>query len=272
MLSEKRPAPFVLISTSNGAMIVNRNDYQMTSHNQGFGVSYQIMNNSCWNQDEVLFVLNLLRLRRKYYGDGVVAIDCGANLGMHTVEWAKLMPTWGHVWAFEAQEKIFYALAGNVIVNNCLNVTAKHAAVGAQNGHIDIPEPNYLVPSSFGSFELKKRQQTEFIGQEVDYDAPTKRVDLLALDSLPIERVDFIKIDVEGMEEEVLAGAENLIKQHHPMMSIEVIKSDQVRLVDFLTRRGYSVFPFQLNVLAVHKTDACLKHIKYENKALKLKA
>ena len=39
-----------------------------------------------------------------YFGDGVMAIDCGANVGVHTLEWSRLMYGWGEVIAFEAQE------------------------------------------------------------------------------------------------------------------------------------------------------------------------
>jgi hypothetical protein len=49
-------------------------------------------------------------LRRQYFKDGVVVIDCGANIGAHTIEWGKRMTGWGSVLAIEAQERIYYAL------------------------------------------------------------------------------------------------------------------------------------------------------------------
>ena len=85
--------------------------------------------------------------RRQYFNDGVVALDCGANIGVHSIEWAKIITGWGEVFSFEAQEKIFYALAGNVAINNCFNVTAKHVALGSKVGVIEIPQPNYHQPS-----------------------------------------------------------------------------------------------------------------------------
>ncbi len=105
-------------------------------------------------------MLNILELRRKYHGDGLVAVDCGANLGVHTVEWAKYMTDWGVVLAFEAQERIYYALAGNVAINNCFNARAVHAAVSSRSGAMKIPQPNYLANASFGSLELKKTRTT----------------------------------------------------------------------------------------------------------------
>jgi FkbM family methyltransferase len=63
-----------------------------------------------------------------------VAIDCGANIGVHTTQWARLMTGWGRVVAFEPQERIYYALAGNIAINNCFNVRAIHAAVPSTPG------------------------------------------------------------------------------------------------------------------------------------------
>ena len=185
MRNIRRPAPFVLISSNHGSMIINRNDYHMLDDSNGIGVGYQIMNNSCYAQPEVDLALELLILRRHYFGDEVVAVDCGANVGVHTIEWARLMYNWGSVYAFEAQEKVFYALAGNIAINNCFNVTARFAAVGASVGEINIPEPNYFRPSSFGSFELKGTQQAEFIGQNIDYTKPSMKVPQITLDSSP---------------------------------------------------------------------------------------
>lgn len=268
MQNISRPAPFVLISSNHGTMIVNRNDYHNPNPTVGYGVGYQIMNQSCFDQQEVDFGLALLHARKKHFGDGVVAIDCGANIGVLTIEWARFMYNWGQVYSFEAQEKIFYALAGNIIINNCLNVTARHAAVGAENSTLKIPEPNYLVPSSFGSFELKKRATTEFIGQQINYNAPQKEVPLVALDSLKLPRVDLLKIDVEGMEEDVLYGAMETISKSKPILIIEVIKSDKAKIMQFLDNEGYKTFPMHLNVLAIHASDPTLQHVAYENETL----
>ena len=48
------------------------------------------------------------------HGDGVVAVDGGANIGVHTIEWATAMTGWGSVIAIEPQERIYYALAGTL--------------------------------------------------------------------------------------------------------------------------------------------------------------
>ncbi len=201
----------------------------------------------------------------------MVALDCGANIGVHTIEWANLMTGWGEVIAFEAQEKIFYALAGNIILNNCLNASAKHLALGSSNGKITIPEPDYLKPASFGSFELKKRANNEFIGQAIDYTHANKEIDLITLDSLNLVRVDLLKIDVEGMEEEVLNGALKLISTHKPIIFIEIIKSNKQNLISLLDSFDYKYIHLGMNILAINQDDDCIDKITFSNGSISIK-
>ena len=158
-----RPVAFVLASTAHGSMILNRNDYQETP-NGSFGVGYQLLKTSFFDPDEVDLALQLLGARREVFGDGVVALDCGANIGVHSVEWARSMHGWGSVVSFEAQERIFYALAGNIALNNCLNAKAVWCAVGSSCGEVRVPILDYNRASSFGSLEIRAASQNEYIG------------------------------------------------------------------------------------------------------------
>jgi hypothetical protein len=109
MTNPPRKLAFILASTEHGAMIVNRFDEFRRPDNSGFGIGY-----AAYDPADVTLLLTLLDLRRRCYGDGIVAIDCGANIGVHSVEWARHMTGWGIVIAIEAQERIYYALAGNL--------------------------------------------------------------------------------------------------------------------------------------------------------------
>jgi FkbM family methyltransferase len=254
--SNPRPIAFVLASSNHGTMIVNRHDYR-PGGNETIGVGHQILTTSSFDQTEVDFVLNCLQERRRLYGDGVVALDCGANIGVHTVEWAQLMTGWGVVLAFEAQERIFYALAGNIAINNCFNARAVWAAIGAKVGSIRVPSPNYLVPSSFGSLEIKPSDKNEFIGQKIDYsEQATLETRMLSIDAMNLPRVDFIKVDIEGMEVEALEGAMATVRRHKPQLLIERLKSDEKGLVSTLEAEGYRIFPMGLNLLAIHDSDS----------------
>src|SRR5579864_4859075 len=103
------------------AFVTAATDHGTVNGNEGFGVGLQLLENAHYDPDEVNLLLRALDLRRQCYGDGVVAIDCGANVGVHTIEWAKHMTGWGAALAIEAQERIYYALAGNIALNNCFN-------------------------------------------------------------------------------------------------------------------------------------------------------
>ena len=87
-----------------------------------------LLSNSCYGPNEAAMVSTLLDARRRHFGDGVNVLDIGANIGAFTIKWARHMDGWGRVLAFEAQERIFHALAGNVALNNCFNARPFWAA------------------------------------------------------------------------------------------------------------------------------------------------
>jgi FkbM family methyltransferase len=257
-----RKLGFILASTDQGTLIVNRFDYKMVDETQGFGVGHMLLNTASYDAKEVGDAQALLSLRRRYFGNGVVAIDCGANIGVFAVEWAKAMTGWGGVLAIEAQERLFYALAGNIAINNCFNARAVHAAVTAQPGMLRIPNPDYLSPGTFGSLELKPSEQAEFIGQPIDYaEERLMPVQAITIDSLNLSRLDLLKIDVERMELDVLAGARQTISRHLPIIIVERLKTDEHALNTLLDSHGYRRFQAGLNILAIHTSDPTLNHI-----------
>jgi FkbM family methyltransferase len=262
MPNPMRKLAFVLAATEHGTMIVSRLDYRMLSPTSGIGDGFQLLECGAFDAPEVTLALSVLELRRRHFKDGVVAIDCGANIGVHTIEWAKRMTGWGSVLAIEAQERIYYALAGNIAINNCFNAVALHAAVTDKPGMMKMPRPNYLAPASFGSLELRGSKTAEFIGQHVDYsEAGLQPVQAINIDSLKLPRIDFIKIDIEGMELEALAGAEESIARHRPAMLVESIKTNAPALRAWLATHGYMLYEVGINFLAIHASDPTLASI-----------
>ena len=255
MLDARRKLAFVLASSNHGTMIVNRLDYRMVNAEQGYGVGFQILNTASFDPFEVKLAVEVLALRRRHYGDGVLALDCGANIGVHTIEWAKAMTGWGSVLAIEAQERIYYALAGNIAINNCFNAVAVHAAISSEPGVMKIPVPDYTIPASFGSLELRRGEKTEFIGQPINYSENMADVRKLALDEYNLPRVDFIKLDIEGMELEALQGADQTIRRSRPILLVEKIKCDTEQVGRWFAERGYMLREVGINVLAVHSDD-----------------
>ena len=146
---------FILASTEHGTMIVNRLDFATGASGAIYGVGINLLTNAVYEPHEGALALRLLDLRRKHFGDGVHVLDIGANIGVFTLTWARHMAGWGNVLAIEAQERIFYALAGNIAVNNCFNARCLYAAATSACGTMRVPVPNYRVPGSFGSLELR---------------------------------------------------------------------------------------------------------------------
>lgn len=256
---------FIITDTDHGTMIVPRMD---CAPDGGYGVGVQLLDTGSFEWEECTRMAKILGFRKRHHGDGVVALDCGANIGAITVFVARLMQGWGRVIAIEAQERLFYALAGNIAIQNAFNARAIWAAVDDCDGTIRIPEPDYTQYASYGSFELDPRDRVpENIGQAVDYKAPTSIVEKVYIDSLRLERVDFIKLDIEGMELRALNGAQDTIERCKPALWVEHIKVDKAELEKFVGDRGYNFGYLGINFVAVHKDDPTSQHYQFANQA-----
>jgi FkbM family methyltransferase len=251
---------FVTVSTDFGPMLVNRFDYNVAPDGGVIGVGHHLLNQSSFDAPEINTILQLLMLLRATRGDGVVMFDGGANVGVHSLASGRLMTGWGSVIAYEAQERIFYALAGNVTMNNLFNVRVNWGALAEKPGKISIPVPNYLAPASFGSLEMQQKSTSENIGQTLD---PSKNqsVDAVSIDSLKLDRVDFIKLDVEGMEDQVIRGAAKTIKKCLPLLHVEVMKDSTGNLRSLIQSFGYTVYNAGPNAICVPAADPINSHI-----------
>jgi FkbM family methyltransferase len=251
------PIAFILAATDAGPMILNR--FDVCAHEQGyFGVGASLLATGRFDQQDIDGLSGVLQLRRQHHGDGVVALDIGANIGTHTLAWAKLMKGWGEVIAVEAQERVYYALAGNICINNLFNAEAICAVAGETTGLMEIPELDHEKPASFGSLELVKCTEEE-IGQTP---TKTRRVAMLKIDNIVREhRVDLIKLDIEGMELGALEGARRTIERCQPALFIEWVKCGEAPLRDFLAGYDYEIHMLGPNLLAVHIADPIRDHI-----------
>lgn len=251
-MTESRPVSFVLAATAHGMMIVPRHD-MVEVEGGAYGVGGQILTLGGYEQKEIEQIKALLSLRRERFGDDVVMIDCGANIGAVTIDCARHMYDWGIVYGFEPQERLYYALAGNVAMNNLHNARVFLTALGREEGGIDVPVLDYCRSGSYGSLEL--RGENGDLGQEISDDVPRCKVQLETIDNIceTMPRVDFIKIDVEGMECDVLTGAANTIERCQPILWVEHVKSEASELAAVLAEFGYRSIPAGMNLLCVPK-------------------
>lgn len=171
-------------------------------------------------------------LFRQFIQPGWTVLDVGANIGAHTVELARMVGIDGLVFAFEPQRLVHQVLCANLAANNIENVMAMQAALGARPSRAAIARPDYGAPENFGGLSL--------------LEAPTgasEPVSLATIDTLSLSACHFIKIDVEGMEVEVLRGAGAVLSRFRPLLYLE--NDREVRseaLIALLLDAGYRLF------------------------------
>ena len=165
---------------------------------------------------------------------GATVLDVGANIGALTIPLARMVGPQGTVFAYEPQRMCYYVLCANVALNNLSNVICLQNAVGRESGRIDIPELDFSRPNNFGGLELRSEYP----------DAKGKcSVKLIRLDDTPFDRLDLMKIDVEGMEPEVIMGAKALIQKHRPLIYLECDRGEKVSLLVKLSKAlGYEIY------------------------------
>jgi len=162
-----------------------------------------------------------------------VFVDCGANVGAFGFA---MQPYCKAVYMFEAQRMLHYMLCGTIALNGWTNVWAYHTALSNQAELIEHPQFDYLRSCSFGSIEFGP-EQTEKLQQERG--AALEFVTTSPLDNYQFPRLDILKVDVEGMELAFLEGAVNTIIKHRPIIAIEHLKVNRVKLERRLADLGY---------------------------------
>jgi FkbM family methyltransferase len=150
---------------------------------------------------------------------GDIVIDCGANIGLRTVPLAKKVTNSGLVFAFEPERINFLNLCANIAINSIYSAFPFNAAVGSKDGEVLIPQIDPWANENIGLLNLKKLPQ-HYRGVPV----PIVTVDAFNL------KPTLIKIDVEGMEAEVLHGAMQTISKHLPYIFCECFDNDAMNL------------------------------------------
>lgn len=163
---------------------------------------------------------------------GAVIVEVGANLGAHTVRLAKHATLSGRVIAYEPQPAIFQALCGTIALNSLLNVECYPYGLGAASANVILPALDYRQPNNFGGISLL---QPAAQGIQV----AVQRLD----DVFHWGRLDLLKIDVEGMELEVLQGAQQTISKYQPIIYLENDRQDKSpALLQWLVDAGYQLW------------------------------
>jgi FkbM family methyltransferase len=164
------------------------------------------------------------RFVRNHLKPGGVALDIGANLGYYTLMFAEAVGEHGCVYSFEPMPELFDSLQQSVAKNDLQDrVTAFKVALSERAAEVEL----CFAPGSpnWGGAFVMGPNETVPAGHEV------QKVPAHALDEiLDLPRCDFIKIDVEGAEPLVIAGAAEALTRTHPIILSEIHTSQLERV------------------------------------------
>lgn len=230
--------PNALISSDYGPIIVNINDTIIGKH---------ISQTGFWAKSDIELIKDLLNylLQKKNL---IVFYDVGANIGTHSLAFGKIYGEKIKIRAFEAQRQIFNMLCGTVALNGLSNIYCHNLAVSNEsNNLIRMSLPNYSESNNFGGFELiaAKRSDNQDMIKNI-----SESVETVTLDSFN-ENVDFIKMDIEGMEDKALMGAKSIFNNSRPICFVEIFKTDVDFLINFFKERGYLGFQKGADLIAI---------------------
>jgi FkbM family methyltransferase len=157
---------------------------------------------------------------------GNVVIDVGANIGAFTVPMAKIVGETGMVIAFEAAMINVSLLHTNLQQNSITNVAIIPIAASDKIGEIEVSKQDALHAYT-----------------RPDINEGTFKVPCRTIDSLNIQKCDFIKIDVDRHEIQVLNGAKETIKRCRPIIYVEnEDQQNSEKLIAWLVEHGYRLY------------------------------
>lgn len=184
-----------------------------------------------WFEDEIRFVRRLLQ-------PGWTVLDIGANFGLYSTTCGRLVGPAGRVFAFEPAPNTARFLARSCALNQLRNVNIVEAALSDQDGEAWIelnpnPELNRLVAAPAAGLNVE-------------------RVPIMTLDRWSGERAaagdalrpDFIKLDAEGHEHQVLDGGASLLARTSPIVLFEIKHGVELNhgLAEHFTRLGFGLY------------------------------
>jgi FkbM family methyltransferase len=142
--------------------------------------------------------------------EGDIVIDIGAHIGLYTIISSKRVGANGKVVAIEADPSNFEMLNSNIKLNQLTNVTPLNYAAYSKETKIKL-----YLPSGESGFTKYNTIMPNWINtQEKFVEVNANTLDyLLQLNQIRQEEVNWIKIDVEGAEFEVLKGATNVLSK-----------------------------------------------------------
>lgn len=148
---------------------------------------------------------------------GMHCIDIGSNIGYYAILESEKIGNNGIVWSIEPSPQNFETLSKNIILNQRKNIKCHNIAIGEKNGKID-----FLISDKSNWSKIKNETDHMEKGDKII------QVDIMTLDSFSeknkIEKVDLLRMDVEGYERNIISGSIDFLEKFKPILMIEVHK------------------------------------------------
>jgi FkbM family methyltransferase len=196
-----------------------------------------ILNQDYYEPELVQFLEHALR-------PGMVAFDVGANIGCHTLVMAQAVGPSGKVFSFEPHPAIHRRLESNVCLNRLANVELLPISLSDRPGRQTLFAP--LDQEYNQGLASMHRSNLGQRCQEITITSST--VDDFVFDR-NLQRLDLLKIDVEGHEFQVLTGAREVLRKLRPTLVLEFSErqwanagSQPEQVEEFLAQLGYNLF------------------------------
>ncbi len=149
---------------------------------------------------------------------GDVVVDVGCNVGFYSLLAARLVGPSGRVEAFEPVAECAAVARANARRNGFDNISVHAVAAANAEGSVELLKARHPGGATISVQDLPH----DFIGSVV---VPSVTLDALAQRG-QLSKPDFVKIDVEGAELQVLEGMEDLLDSAHPIVLCEVDDAD----------------------------------------------
>jgi FkbM family methyltransferase len=176
--------------------------------------------------------------------EGRTVYDIGGYEGIFTLFFASRVGPAGRLITFEPNPRNCAKIAENVALNRFTNVEVRQIAVGARPGRAALVFPPHeeAYGSLVGDIQAEIRRHRPVVAIDVEIDSIDRQI------ARGTPAPDFVKIDVEGFELDVLRGMRDTIAVRRPALYVEVHGADPQRklenataIVEYLWQAGYSI-------------------------------
>lgn len=182
----------------------------------------------------------LFRVYDEFLKPKMTIVDAGANIGLHSLFFSKRVGEEGKIYAFEPAKMIFRRMMEHIQNNQVTNIEGLCLALGGKQGRAEIVDNKEDTSRTFLRPSLSNSGAISTTAVET--------LDAFA-EARGLEKIDFLKIDVEGFESEILEGALSLLtRQAIKVIQIELDErslgragSEKSTVVSLLINKGYGL-------------------------------